>query len=394
MISFDEAISRLTRVATPLGPETVTLSEASGRRLATDVTARLDSPRSAVSAMDGYAVRSADLRPDTPFAVIGESFPGRPFGKPVKAGECVRIFTGAPVPEGADRIVIQENAARDGDRVSFSDGFDGPAHIRAAGSDFREGNALLTAGHRVNPRALVAAAAADAAKLDVFRRADVFVLATGDELKSPGEARLTSDGIPDSLSAALIAFIQDWGGVPVGQAKIADDPDILQAAARQALEHADVVLVTGGASVGEKDFARDMFDFANPEEVFSKCAIKPGKPVWLSCVGDGLVLGLPGNPTSAMVTARLFLAPLLTGMEGGDPAEALHWQERTLTGAIGPNGGRETFHRARLSGAEAESLGTHDSGAQAALASADLLIRQAADHGGYTDGDRVRTLTF
>lgn len=394
MISFDEAIARLSNVAKPLGPETVSLSEASGRRLAKDVTARLDSPRSAVSAMDGYAVRSADLRPDTPFAVIGGSFPGRPFGKPVKAGECVRIFTGAPVPEGADRVVIQENAARDGDRVSFSGSFDGPAHIRAAGSDFGKGETLLTAGHRLNPRALVAAAAADAAKLDVFRRADVFVLATGDELKSPGEAHLTSDGIPDSLSAALIAFIQDWGGVPVGQAKIADDPGILQAAAQQALEHADVVLVTGGASVGEKDFARDMFDFANPEEVFSKCAIKPGKPVWLSAIGGGLVLGLPGNPTSAMVTARLFLAPLLTGLEGGDPAEALHWQERTLSGAIGRNGGRETFHRARLSGADVEPLGTHDSGAQAALAGSDLLIRQAADHVGYSDGETVRTLDF
>ncbi|MEN0654275.1 MULTISPECIES: molybdopterin molybdotransferase MoeA [Hyphobacterium] len=394
MISFDEAIARLTRVATPLGPETVPLSEASGRRLAADVSARLDSPRSAVSAMDGYAVRSADLRPDTPFAVIGESFPGRPFGKPVKAGECVRIFTGAPVPEGADRVVIQENAARDGERVSFSGSLDGPAHIRAAGSDFGKGDTLLTAGHRLNPRALVAAAAADAAKLDVFRRADVFVLATGDELKSPGEARLTSDGIPDSLSAALIAFIRDWGGVPVGQAKIADDPGILQAAARQALEHADVVLVTGGASVGEKDFARDMFGFANPKEVFSKAAIKPGKPVWLSQVGGGLVLGLPGNPTSAMVTARLFLAPLLTGLEGGDPAEALQWQESVLTGAIGRNGGRETFHRARLSGGTAEPLGTNDSGAQAVLAEADLLVRQAADHGGYTDGETVRTLDF
>ncbi|MBI1234322.1 MAG: molybdopterin molybdenumtransferase MoeA [Alphaproteobacteria bacterium] len=394
MISFDEAITRLTKVAKPLGPETVTLSEASGRRLAADVTARLDSPRSAVSAMDGYAVRSGDLRPDKPFAVIGESFPGRPFGKPVQAGECVRIFTGAPVPEGADRVVIQENAARNGDRVSFNNGFDGPDHIRAAGSDFGKGDTLLTAGHRLNPRALVAAAAADAAKLDVFRRADVFVLATGDELKSPGEAHLTSDGIPDSLSAALIAFIQDWGGVPVGQAKIADDPGILQAAAQQALEHADLVLVTGGASVGEKDFARDMFDFANPEEVFSKCAIKPGKPVWLSAVGGGLVLGLPGNPTSAMVTARLFLAPLLTGLEGGDPAEALHWRERTLSGAIGRNGGRETFHRARLYGGKAAPLGTHDSGAQAALAGADLLVRQAADHDGYSDGETVRTLDF
>lgn len=394
MISFDEAITRLMAVARPVGTETLPLAEAAGRRLAADVIARLDSPRSAVSAMDGYAVRTPDLASGRTLNVIGDSFPGRPVSRGLAAGECVRIFTGAPLPRGADRVVMQENATREGDRVSFGTGEDGATHIRAEGSDFRKGDTLLAAGRRLNPRALVAAAAADTAQLDVFRQASVFVLATGDELKTPGEARLTSDGIPDSLSAALIAFIRDWGGAPVGQAQIADDPDILQAAARQALEHADIVLVTGGASVGEKDFARDMFGFANPKEVFSKAAIKPGKPVWLSQVGSGLVLGLPGNPTSAMVTARLFLAPLLTGLEGGDPAEALLWETRALSGRIGVNGSRETFHRAHLADGCAEPLGTHDSGAQAALADADLLIRQAANQDGFRDGEPVLTLAF
>lgn len=394
MISFDEAISRLTAIARPLGPERVDISSAAGRRLAADVTARLDSPRSAVSAMDGYAIRTADLASGNALTVAGESFPGKPFERGTTAGECIRIFTGAPVPGGADRVVMQENADRDGDRVTFRADIGGRTHIRAAGSDFREGDTLLAAGRRLDARALVAAAAADQAELEVFRKADVFVLATGDELTEPGKAGGTPDAIPDSLSHALTAFISDWHGIPIGQARIPDDPDVLEAAARQALEHADVVLVTGGASVGEKDFARDMFGFANPEEVFSKCAIKPGEPVWLSTVGDGLVLGLPGNPTSAMVTARLFLAPLLAGLEGGNPADALRWENTVLEGEISANGGRECFHRGQQAGAKAAPLRSHDSGAQAALAEADLLIRQAADHAGYADGETVRTLAF
>lgn len=393
MIGFDEAISRLTGVASPLGTETIALSQAAGRRLAADVTARLDSPRRAVSAMDGYAVRSADLTGGLPLKVIGESYPGNPFGQEITDGTCVRIFTGAAMPAGADRVVMQENTVREGGHVRVSEQ-GGGSHIRTAGSDFRTGAVLLAAGRRLDARALVAAAAGDTDQLKVFRRPSVFVLATGDELTEPGKAAATTDAIPDSLSHALTAFIGAWDGVSIGQVRIADDRDVLEAAARQALMSADVVVVTGGASVGEKDFARDMFGFADPQEVFSKVAIKPGKPVWLSTVGDGFVLGLPGNPTSAMVTARLFLAPLLSRLAGGDPGAALDWMERSLTTGIGPNGGRESFHRARLVGGRAEPLGTHDSGAQAALASADLLVRQAADDTGFEAGGTVRTLAF
>ncbi|MEA3033927.1 MAG: molybdopterin molybdotransferase, partial [Sphingomonadales bacterium] len=209
MIAFDEAIGRLTEVARPIGRESIPLREAAGRVLAAPVVAMVDSPPADNSSMDGYAVRDADL--PGALRLIGESLAGRGFGGILEAGTCVRIFTGAPVPAGADRVVIQEVAVRDGDQVSFAEPPGDPRHIRAQGSDFRTGETLLEPGRRLDPRALVTAAAADVAEVETWRSPGLLLLATGDELAPSGEARRRPGTVPESISAGVSALAETWG---------------------------------------------------------------------------------------------------------------------------------------------------------------------------------------
>ncbi|HEX6376119.1 MAG TPA: molybdopterin molybdotransferase MoeA [Allosphingosinicella sp.] len=390
MISFDEAVRRVTEVARPIGRKSVPIAEAAGRVLAAPVVATIDSPPADGSAMDGYAVREADL-PGS-LRLIGESFPGGGFDGALEPGTCVRIFTGAPVPEGADRVVIQEVAVRDREFVAIA-GLAGPArHIRARGSDFRAGDVLLEAGRRLDPKALVAAAGADVAQVETWRAPSVLVLATGDELAPPGEARGRPSAIPESVSFGVAALAEIWGGRSLGSRRLADDLPAMERAAAEALGQADLVVVTGGASVGEKDYARAMFAPHGLDPIFSKVAIKPGRPVWLGRAGCTLVLGLPGNPTSAMVTARLLLAPLVAGLAGR--AGALAWRKLPLAGPLPACGDRETFHRARLGETGAVPLANQDSGAQKALAEADLLLRSRPHDPPRQAGDEIEALDF
>jgi molybdenum cofactor synthesis domain-containing protein len=203
-------------------------------------------------------------------------------------------------------------------------------HIRKRGGDFETGDELLASGRLLDPRAIVAAAAADVAELRVFIRPRAHILSTGDELADPGTAANTPDAIPESVSFGVAALAELWGAFVVGGARLRDELPAMEKAAADAVNQADVVIVTGGASVGEKDFAKTMFEPLGLELVFSKVAIKPGKPVWLGRVDGALVLGLPGNPTSALVTARLLLAPLLAGLTGRSIDEALRWRRSRL----------------------------------------------------------------
>lgn len=390
MISFDEAVRLLVEAARPLGRESVPLARAAGRVLATPVLALIDSPPADVSAMDGYAVGDADL--PGRLRLIGQSFAGSGFEGALEAGTCVRIFTGAPVPEGADRVVIQEVAVRDGDSVMIADHPGPTRHIRPRGSDFRAGERLLEAGRRLDPRALVAAAAADVGEVETWRPPSLRVLATGDELAPPGEARGRPGAVPDSVSAAVAALAEIWGGRSIGWRRLADDLPAMERAAGEALEGADLVVVTGGASVGEKDYAKAMFAPHGLDLIFSRVAIKPGKPAWLGRCGATLVLGLPGNPTSAMVTARLMLAPLIAGLAGR--GGALEWRRLALAGPLPACGDRETFHRARLTEGGAEPLADQDSGSQKALAEADLLLRSRPNDPPRESGDEIEALDF
>lgn len=393
MISFDEAISIIGSAARPLSAETVSIHTAARRVLADPVIAAIDSPRADVSAMDGYAVRDSDLT-GFPVAlnVAGESFPGAGWPEVLGTGSCVRIFTGAPLPAGADRIVIQENVRRESGKAIIDTHPGRALYVRPRGKDFAKGDELLTRGRLLDEYAIVAAAGADVAQVEVYRRPRAILLVTGDELVEPGRARETELSVPDSVSAALAAFAESWGASIVECRRLGDDLDSLARAAGEIAGTADLVVVTGGASVGEKDFAKAAFGPLGLDLLFERVSIRPGKPSWLGRAGDSLVLGLPGNPTSALVTARLFLAPALAGLTGRLPDDALRWEPAALSSPLAACDLRETFHRARFSDGRVSLLAFQESHAQKALAEADILVRQAAHSPGVESGKIVQVL--
>ena len=345
--------------------------------------------------MDGYAVRDDDLQsPPASLAVVGVSSPGAAWDGPVTPGTCARIFTGAQVPAGADRVIIQERVRRQGDVAIVDQQPGADRFIRRCASDFGVGDELLAGGRLLDPRALVAAAAADAAEVEVFRRPSLRILSTGDELAEPGSAREIAGAIPDSVSLGVAALAEDWGARCAGHSRMADELATMQASAAEAIQGTDVVVVTGGASVGEKDFAKAMFEPLGLQLIFSKVSIKPGKPAWLGRVRGCFIMGLPGNPTSAMVTARLLLAPLLALLQGRSLDAALSWNSGTLGSSLPPCGDRETFHRGVLRNGIVDLLPNQDSGAQRALAEATILMRQRAHSPALASGEMVDTLDF
>lgn len=396
MIDFDEACRRVAAIATPLGVEQAALDLAWDRVLAAPVVARRSAPEAAVSAMDGYAVRDSDLASGpTRLRLVGESFAGSPDGGPgLEEGACMRIFTGAPMPPGADRVLMQEIVRREGDAVMIAERPSPARHVRAAGSDFASGEVLLEAGTRLTPQALVGAAAADQDTVEVYLRPRVAVLSTGDELVAPGGATHAPGTIPESVSFGVAALARAWGGEVVCRQQLRDDLPSLVRAAGVALDDAQVVVVTGGASVGERDFSKAMFQALGLRFEFEKVAIKPGKPVWVGRVGDRIVVGLPGNPSAAMVTARLFLAPILAGLSGRRPEDALAWRMLPLVSPLGACGERDCFHRGRSAVDGVRPVGNQDSSAQKDLATADLLIRRRPQARALSAGDLVEVLAF
>lgn len=389
-LDFDPAIARMAAVAAPLGQERVALADAAGRILARPVLARLDSPRADLAAMDGYAVNGAQA---SRLKVIGDSFPARPFRGAIGAGEAVRIFTGAPVPEGADRVIVQELAVRHGDEVAIPTA-EGRRHVRQRASDFAAGEALLSAGRRLDTRAVLVAAAADAATLTVWRRPRVFVLATGDELSRPGLAGGGALSIPDSTSLAIASLATEWGATISGMALVPDDSDMIEAQALAAMAEADVLIVTGGASVGDRDFSGGALSALGLDRVFAGVAIKPGKPVWYGRASGMQVLGLPGNPTAALVTARLFLAPLLCLLTGRPAKTALGWRPAVLGAPLGEAGNRESFLCGDWDGVTVRAIDRQTASAQASLASANVLIHRGRDALAEAAGAAVMILDF
>ncbi len=396
MISFEEAMAVIARVAQPLCSENIAFRDAASRVLSSDLTARADAPVRATSAMDGYAVHDADVQ-NLPVAlpVVAKIYAGQVPEAPLARGTAARIFTGAMVPDCADRVIVQENCEAAHGVVQIIRPHGPARHIRAAGSDFRGGEVLLPTGTSLTPQAVVAAGAADVAEISVFRRARVAVLSSGDELAEAGTAHLRAGAIPESVGPAVAAMAQAAGAEIVHRALLPDDLAIMQVAAGHALELADLVIVTGGASVGEKDFARTAFAPFGLDFLIDKVAIKPGKPAWLARTKGGqLILGLPGNPTSALVTARLFLLPLLFGLMGRGPTVAWHWYWVPLSAPLTATGDRETFVRALRDGGGVRPIANQDSGAQRALALSNTLIRCLAGQGAMDVGAEVQCLDF
>ncbi|HEY2710173.1 MAG TPA: molybdopterin molybdotransferase MoeA [Caulobacteraceae bacterium] len=392
LVSLDEALA-LVCAQPPLGrTERVALDDAGGRVLARTVRARRCAPSADVAAMDGFAVRDADLRaPSNALELIGEALAGRPFAGALTPGACVRVATGAPTPAGADRVVVQEEATVSGHRVFLPDCATQKRHIRLAGSDFRAGDVMVEAGAVLTAGSLMAIAAANRSHVDVFARPRVAILATGDELAEPGQAMGCAQ-IPDSVSIGIAEMARAAGANVVLRQRYADDLPSLRKAAEDAADLADLVVVTGGASVGPRDYARAMFEQRGLGLVFAKVAIKPGKPVWLGRSGGTLILGLPGNPTAAFVTARLFVIPLLARLASADPSAVLAWRPHRLASPLEATGEAECLVPAQRSPDGVRPFATRDSSAQRSLGSLHHLIRRRPLSPAAAVGEMAETL--
>lgn len=383
-----EAQARLLALAVPLASERVTLRAAAGRWTGEDVVARRTQPVCDLSAMDGYAIRFADL--PGPLALVGESAAGRPFEGTLAAGQTVRIFTGAALPAGADSVLVQEEAVRDGDHVTL-DGA-GPrgvgGNVRRRGLDFAEGDVLLAKGSRVTPAAIALAATGGHGTLAVARPVRVAIAATGDELVPPGEA-LAGTALPEGNSAMLAALLAD---LPVELVMIGILPDRLEtiAAAFAAVE-ADILVTTGGASVGDHDFVRPALAAAGGTLDFWRIALRPGKPMLAGRLNGAVVLGLPGNPVSAFVTAMLFLRPLVATLAGAADPQPRRW--RAVLGApLAANDGRADYLRGATRDGAVFPAGLQDSSMLMNLAHADCLIVRAPFAPAAQAGDSVEIL--
>jgi molybdopterin molybdotransferase len=394
LLSVAEALSRVTRDLAPLDTERVALEAADGRVLAENLAARLTQPPFDTSAMDGYAVRAADVAavPVT-LRVAGQSMAGAGYRGRLASREAVRIFTGAPVPLGADLIVIQENAEARPRSVTINDASGGP-HIRPRGQDFAEGEVLLTAGTRLGPRALMLAAAMNHAELPVRRKPRVALLATGNEVVPPG-SELEADQIVSSVPYGLAALIARHGGEPMPLGIASDDPESIVTLA-QAGNAADILVTIGGASVGEYDLVASALKSEGLELDFWKIAMRPGKPLIFGRIGNQRLLGLPGNPVSALICAHVFLVPMLDRLLGR--AEEEHaLPEAVLGEALPANGPREHYMRAcsewRDDGVRVVTpLPSQDSSLVAALARADCLIVRAPEAALLPKSARVRIM--
>jgi molybdopterin molybdotransferase len=392
MISVEEARARLLQPLKPLGTEYVSLAEAGGRVLAEDVAARRTQPPFDVSAMDGYAARAADVvRVPAELRVIGAVPAGQRYDGAVGPGETVRIFTGAPVPAGADCIVIQEDTERHGDRVTVKEGAAAGRHIRPGGLDFREGAIGLKAGRRLTARDIGLAAAMNRPWLLVHRRARVAILPTGDEVVMPGDP-VGPNQIVSSNALALGAMIGALGAVPVQLPIAPDDNESLQRIAAGA-QGADILVTTGGASVGEHDLVRDALGATGLTLDFWTVAMRPGKPLMVGRFRDTLMIGLPGNPVSTLVCGLLFVRPAIERLQGLDGAEQPTVKAR-LRQKLGANDRRQDYLRAKLSRAadgmfEADPFRVQDSSMMSLLAAADGLVIRAPHAPAAAAGDLV-----
>jgi molybdopterin molybdotransferase len=343
-----DALAAILDGAKPMGEEIVALDAAYHRVLARDVAARRTQPPQAMSAMDGYAVRAADAASlSARLKVIGEVAAGRPFGKTIGAGEAARIFTGGVVPDGADAVIIQEDTATDGDSITISEAAVKGRHIRPAGVDFREGDVLLARGRRLSDRDLSLAAAMNYPELPVRRRPKVAVLATGDELVMPG----TTPGpgqIVYSNGYALRALARAEGADTIDLGIAADTLAATTEGIRRARDlGADILVTTGGASVGDHDLVKRSLEAEGVTMAFWRIAMRPGKPMMHGRLGAMRVIGLPGNPVSSYVCAFLFLVPLIRALSGRTIIH--HARETALLGRdLAANDQREDYLRARL----------------------------------------------
>jgi molybdopterin molybdotransferase len=378
MISVDDAVARIVAALSPVPPETMPIAEALGRALAADVPARVDQPPHSVSAMDGYAVRAADVaQVPVTLNVIGAAPAGHPFADRVAPRQAVRIFTGGVVPEGADTIVIQENTDLGAAPVQIRQASEPGRHIRRAGLDFVKGDVLVRSGKRLTARDVALIAAGDIPQVEVRRKPRVLLAATGDELSLPGEDR-KAGGIVASSVYGLAGLIEKWGGETRNLGILPDRADAIAQIAESA-PNADLIVTLGGASVGEHDLVQRALGPKGFALDFWKIAMRPGKPLIFGRLGGTPLLGLPGNPVSSYVCALLFLKPAMAALLGLSAARETF--PVRLASALPENDSRQDYLRARLLRRDgevwAEPFPIQDSSMQKVLAEADALIVRA-----------------
>ena len=382
-LPLEDAQERMLETVGPLGSERISIREAAGRFLAEPVVACRSNPRADLSAMDGYAVRAGDATGS--LVVIGESAAGRPFPGAIGAGEAVRISTGAHLPVGADAVVIQEVVTRNGERISTQSSVSQGQNVRRAGFDFADGDTLLERGCRITPARMALAMAGGAETLAVGRLPSLTVIDCGNELLSgAGEASIvaTNAAMIAALAKPFASLVRSVGPVPDDAAALAD---------AFAEAETDVVVTSGGASVGDHDMLRPALALWGAETGFWRVLMRPGKPLLYGTRGQQRVLGLPGNPVSAFVTTHMFLLPLLRAFAGASISEALpRFTVAPLAGPLPAAGKRLELVRGRWSDGGVEALASQDSSGLSALANAELLIRREPQAIPASIGDMVR----
>ena len=375
LLAVEDALQRILEGIRPTETESVPVAQADGRVLAEPLAATRTQPPWATSAMDGYAVRGADVAEAATLNLIGQSAAGHRFEGELKPGETVRIFTGAPLPAGADTIVIQENVGVDGDLITMPATETG-RFVRPLGLDFTQGDELLREAEILSSVRIALAAAMGYSQLPVRRKPVFAVLSTGDELVLPGE-KIGPDQIIASNNFGVAALLRAQGGASVDLGIAPDDPDAIAAKLRIAMDGgADVLVTTGGASVGDHDYVQDVLTSLGVEIGFWKIAMRPGKPLMFGRRGGKTFIGLPGNPVSALVCARVFLVPLVRALLGLDAAET--YEDAILGADLPANDQRQDYLRATLARENGKLVATpfsrQDSSMLATLGQSDALI--------------------
>ncbi len=385
MISVSEALEQLFALAKPCETETVPIAQAAGRTLAQPVEARLTQPPFDASSMDGYALKQIETDLHAQFKVIGEAAAGHGFKGALGAGQCVRIFTGAPVPEGADMIVIQEDVERRGEVITLLQEQDGKTNIRPAGQDFAKGD-ILSAPRVLGPSDIALLASMNIAEVPVARRPVVALISTGDELVMPGET--PADGqIVASNTFGLKALLEANGAeariLPIARDNTASLKTVFNLA-----QGADLTVTIGGASVGDHDLVGDVAASLGMEQSFYKVAMRPGKPLMAGRLGNAAMVGLPGNPVSAMVCGHVFLLPMIRVMLGY-PCEAAAQREATLSAPLKANGPREHYMRAQVLDGMITPAERQDSSLLSVLSQSNALLVRPPNGAACAIGDAV-----
>jgi molybdopterin molybdotransferase len=396
-IDHHEAVRLVLKNTTHLPVVRMPLMDAQGLALAEDVLARFDSPPFDNSAVDGYAVRSVDAEAGRTFKVVDEAPAGRPAQKKVGEGEAVKIFTGGLIPEGADAVVMVESTSGWGEEFELRKAAGPGNNLRGAGEDVREGDLILRAGTEIGAPEIALAATQGYGELSVYPRPRVVVLSTGTELVEPGTRELTPGEIFDSNSFALLAQARETGAEARRVAAASDDADVLRNAMEEALESADVVVTSGGVSVGEKDLVKSTLLYLGVEQVFWGIKLKPGKPVFFGTRDDARFFGLPGNPVSAMVCFELFVRPALIKMMGlkdaRRPRIEVYFDEDVENKFGRMHAMRVTLTRTER-GWRAESVGAQGSGLVSSLTKADALALIGPESEGVRAGEPLEAIVL